>query len=120
MFKFWIFPQLIKKKIPTCATVKYRIQTGRWKGKKQNSKSNLKKEKIKSNENLNAEESKSAKDDDSKLEKCDETKSEKHEETQSENGKEKQKEREEKSCTDWLNLIVSFFRISWAYLEWFV
>ncbi|EFN79819.1 hypothetical protein EAI_11025 [Harpegnathos saltator] len=85
---------LIKRKVPTCVTVKYQTQTERWKGRKvQNPKFKVKKEEIKqeSNENANAEEK------DTKLEECEETKSERHSETQSESEKKNEDEKGEKT-----------------------
>ncbi|XP_014489207.1 PREDICTED: myb-like protein X [Dinoponera quadriceps] len=92
---------LIKKKVPTCVTVKYRTQRDRWKGrKKQDSKSNLKTEEIKQESTMNdsnEEELKSVEDNNGKLEKCEETKSEKLNETQLESENEKEDESKEES-----------------------
>lgn len=95
--KFWNILQLIKKKVPTCVRVKYQTQTERWKGKKkQDPKSNAKKEEIEHKSNSSAKESESVKGSDAKLEQCEETKSEKHEEAQLENNEKSKDEKEEK------------------------
>ncbi|XP_032674830.1 uncharacterized protein LOC116845817 isoform X2 [Odontomachus brunneus] len=92
---------LIKRKVPTCVTVKYQTRTDRWMGKKKQDfvlqKSNPKKKEIEreSNGNSNTTELKTTEDNDTKVEKSEEIKSENHKETQSENKKETEYEREE-------------------------